>query len=55
LIGAIAIGTTNLTLAQQAAARARPVLQDEGCCHIGTARVRWMRLQRFYRHIGAVP
>ncbi len=54
LIGAIAIGTTNLTLARRAAARAGQVLQDEGCCHIGEVRLRWMRLPRFYRHIGAV-
>jgi hypothetical protein len=55
LIGAIAVGTTNLPLAQQAAARARPVLQDEGDCRIGAVRLRWMRLARFYRHIGALP
>lgn len=55
LIGALAIGTTNLTLARQAASRARPLFRDKGYCRIGAVRVRWMRLPRFYRHIGALP
>ena len=54
LIGAIAVGTTNLRLAQQVAAWAKPVPRDEGFCPIGAVRLRWMRLTRFYRHIGAV-
>lgn len=55
LIGSIAVQTSNLPLAIQAADRVRRILEAEGRCRIGQARVRWMRLQQFYRYIGALP
>jgi hypothetical protein len=55
LIGAIAVGTTDLGLARRAALRAQSALEDQGTCSIGAVSLRWMRLARFYRHIGALP
>ena len=55
LVGSIAVRTPNLPLAAQVATRVRPLLAADGHCHVGSLRLRWMRLQQFYRHIGAVP
>ena len=55
LIGEIAVRTPNLTLAAMVAGRVRPLFAGDGHCQVGPARLRWMRLQQFYRHIGALP
>ncbi|MDE0855607.1 MAG: hypothetical protein OSA97_14415 [Nevskia sp.] len=47
--------TPNLSLAATVACRVRPLLAGDGHCRVGAMRLRWMRLQQFYGHIGAVP
>ena len=55
LIGSIAIQTSNLPLAIEAADRVQRIVEAEGRCRIGSVGLRWMRLQQFYRYIGALP
>ena len=55
LIGSIAVRTPNLSLAATVARRVRPLVAGDGHCRVGPMRLRWMRLQQFYRHIGALP
>lgn len=55
LIGSIAVQTPTLPLAVTVAHQVRPLLAGDGHCQVGPIRLRWMRLQQFYRHIGALP